>query len=83
LKNIKVVLNKSRDDDVKLMSDELEKRGLPLLGFLSFEPKFIDADIKGVSPIDHAPESKVIKQVKQIMKKLTKANLGDDVHTKN
>ena len=53
LENVKVVLNKSKDSDVGIISHEVEKRGLQLIGALPFNPKFMEADLKGISPIDY------------------------------
>ena len=70
VKKIKAVLNKSRGDDVNIISDVLNKNGLELAGVLPFSTEFMEADLKGVSPLDYSPESEIIENVKKIMRNI-------------
>lgn len=64
---IKVVANKVRSaEDLTFIRSEI--RDTPLLGYLSFSTKAIEADLKGLSPYDVAPE--LVAQAREMVARL-------------
>lgn len=54
---IYVVANKVRNDTDRMAIEEYcEKHGMPILGFVPNEEKFIEAERQALSPIDFAPD---------------------------
>lgn len=62
-----LVGNKVRQEEDRRFIDE-NSPGLPLLGYLSADPKVIEADLKGMAVFDTAP--KVVEEARDIWRRL-------------
>ena len=67
LKNLAIVGNKIRDSsDRKFMTETLAEFGF--LGFISYNEKIVEADLKGVSPFE--TDKKISNEIKRIVEKI-------------
>jgi CO dehydrogenase maturation factor len=69
LRQIQIVVNKAKEEDLPLLKAELERRQLPLLGVLPYNPDFVAADLKGISPLDSCPSS-TFEPIRAIMNRI-------------
>lgn len=71
--NIYLIANKVYDDSqLDVIYKTIEKWEVPLYQIIPYDPKIINADLKGVSPIDYNPDSKAIESIKSLYQKLKK-----------
>ncbi|MHA1480263.1 MAG: nucleotide-binding protein [Candidatus Thorarchaeota archaeon] len=61
-------------EDAAMITERLEKEGIPLLGMVPLDESVKEADRKGVAPIDLNPESPAMLAIKEIKSKLRKIN---------
>lgn len=67
VKYVFVVANKvANPEEEKFIKNTCEKFGLELLGVLPLDRSLVEADLKGVAPIDYKPNSKTIKAIENI-----------------
>ena len=65
--------NKVYDDSqLDVIYKTIEDWEVPLYQTIPYDPKIINADLKGVSPIDYDPDSKAIESIKSLYQKLKK-----------
>jgi CO dehydrogenase maturation factor len=69
LHQVLIVVNKAKEADLPILKAELEQRQLPLLGALPYNPDFVAADLKGISPLDYCPSS-TFEPVRQMMEQI-------------
>ncbi|MFX1451699.1 MAG: carbon monoxide dehydrogenase, partial [Promethearchaeota archaeon] len=71
VKKIFVVANKvggpEEDEFIKKASSDM---GLELLGILPLDRRLVEADLKGIAPIDYIPDSKPMQAVSEIKSKI-------------
>jgi CO dehydrogenase maturation factor len=71
IKKIIAVLNKVMDENEKeLIQSELDKMKIPLVGSIPHNKGVIEADLKGISPLDHETTSDVISALSDLKEKL-------------
>jgi len=71
--NIYLIANKVYDDSqLDVIYKTIEKWEVPLYQTIPYDPEIINADLKGVSPIDYNPDSKAIESIKSLYQKLKK-----------
>ncbi len=68
---IYVVANKVRNDaDRNAIDEYCEKHGMPILGYVPNEEKFIEAERQAVSPIDFAPDCPGTNAIREMAQKI-------------
>lgn len=65
--------NKVRHEEDRRFIDR-NSPGFPLLGYLSADPKVIEADLEGLAVFDAAP--KVVEEARDIWRRLKKGELA-------
>ncbi|RLI28017.1 hypothetical protein DRO58_03105 [Candidatus Bathyarchaeota archaeon] len=71
VRRIMAVVNKARDIDERFV-DRLEGLGFEVLGVVPFDEAVVEADEKGMAPIDYRPRSEAVKAVEKIYRRLLK-----------
>ena len=76
IKSIKAVANKVRNDrEVKAIKQFCEQHELELLHIIPFDETVSEADLLGKSVIDHDSDTVIVKEIRQLAKKLLSADL--------
>lgn len=71
VKKIVAVLNKStNEDEEKVVREELNKIGIPLVGTIPYNKNMMVADLKGISPMGLIENSDVVKAIEGIKEEL-------------
>lgn len=71
VKQIFVVANKvSTPEEEEFIQKTSSNLGLDLLGVIPLDRSLVEADVKGIAPIDYNPNSKTIQAIKKIKAKL-------------
>lgn len=71
VKRIGVVLNKIRDEEqASVLRRELE--GLEILGQIPRDEGLVDADLKGISPLDHPGAARAVGTIKELKEHIQK-----------
>lgn len=71
VKKIFVVANKiGSPEEEKFVKEVSSEMGLELLGIMPLDRKLVEADLKGVAPIDYIPDSKPMQAIKEIKSKI-------------
>lgn len=69
--NIYLIANKISDDSqLSSIKQKIENWEVPLYHSISFDQEIVKADLNGKSPIDFAPDSKAVKEIKNLYAKL-------------
>ena len=70
-----IVGNKvSNDTELEFIQGMAKKLELQLIGIIPYSRELVEADLKGMAPIDYSPESNCIKVIREIREKLGKLN---------
>ena len=74
--NIYLVANKVMDDSqIDIINERVKDWEIPLYHSIPFDPEIGEADLKGISPIDHNPDSKGMKALKNLYQKLKRLKI--------
>ncbi|KAB2952893.1 AAA family ATPase [Heliorestis acidaminivorans] len=74
VKEVYAVASKAREEDRNIIKEALGD--IPVLGFIPYSPKAIDADLKGIPLFDSAPE--IVAEAEKIVKEL-EARIGKEI----
>ena len=73
---IYVVANKVRNDaDRKAIDEYCEKHGMPILGYVPSEEKFVEAEREALSPIDYAPNCAGTDAIRDMARKIAEMKI--------
>lgn len=73
---IYVVANKVRNaDDKQAIEEYCEKHGMPILGLVPNEEKFIEAERRAMSPFDFAPDCEGTKAIREMAQKIAEMKI--------
>ncbi len=71
-----VVANKVRNDaDRQAIDEYCEKHGMPILGYVPSEDKFVEAERRAMSPFDFAPDCPGTKAIREMAGKISKMKI--------
>ncbi len=71
IENVEAIANKVRNaEEEQAIRDYCKKINLPVAVMIPFDEKVMQADLKGISVIDHDPNAKVVKSLEGFAEKL-------------
>ncbi|TXT58791.1 MAG: Carbon monoxide dehydrogenase accessory protein CooC [Promethearchaeota archaeon] len=74
--NIFLVANKVIDDSqLTVINERVDDWEIPLYHSIPFDPEIGTADLKGKPPVDHNPDSKGVKSIRNLYRKLKKLKI--------
>ncbi|KXB08117.1 hypothetical protein AKJ58_00865 [candidate division MSBL1 archaeon SCGC-AAA385D11] len=73
IKDLKGIVNKARNEkNCGPICSRLEKLGIPVLGTVPYDESFTEADLERKAPLDYNQNSRGIREIRRIEKKLIK-----------
>jgi CO dehydrogenase maturation factor len=71
IKRFAAIFNKVPEGaDLSVLEEKLEKEGIAVIGHLPFDSALMEADMLDVSVMDHAPDSRVERAMRDMLPKI-------------